>query len=315
MRLRVLRDALTADAVKGASREELLTLVYLFSREGDETSFEEIAEATGIARSRVAAAIALFCEEGVLIECKAPLVTEEFGERVRLGELYEEPSVEVARTIRDEGLASLIDEVARLMKKDSLSTVEAKTVTQLISQYSLSPEYMLLLATHIASISSRLTVTALRDKAIKLALSEITTVEELEKYIETVSLENDIHREFRRVMGIYNHALSPTQKKYFTKWGVEYGFGTPIVTEAYDRAALNAGGSIKYMDKILTEWHKAGCKTVAECIAHSESTKSGAKKAGAAKKPEPVRYGDFDVNDAFERALQRSYGTTSEEGK
>ena len=151
----------------------------------------------------------------------------------------------------------------------------------------------------------------MRDKAISLADKEITTVEELERYVEYASAENDVHREFRRVMGLYGGALSPTQKKYFNRWGLEFGFGAEIVAEAYDMAAINAKGSIKYMDTILTSWHNAGCKTVSECVAHSKSTKAATsvKERGArTKKAEPAKYSSFDVNEAFERALLRSYG-------
>ena len=313
MRLFISREALkSSPAIKTASQEELRTLLALVAREGSELSAESVAEETGILKSRVAAAIALFTEEGVLTSSKEPTITEEFEERLRRGEVAEVTSLDTARTIRDENLASLIDEIARLMKKDSLSTSEIKIITSLASQYSLSPEFLLLLAAHLADTNHRLTATLLRDKALQLFEAEITTVEELERYIESRAAESDVHREFRSVMGLYGGALSETQRKYFNRWGIEFGFGSAIVAEAYDRAALYANRSMKYMDKILTSWHEAGCKTVAECIAHSESTKSEQsaveKKPARQKKPEPVRYGDFDINDAFEKALLRSYG-------
>ena len=321
MRLYISKKALlNSSAMKTASAEELRTLIALFACEGEEISAEEISEKTGIARSRVLATVALFSDEGVVSEGKAsdgPTITEEFEERIRRGELIEESSLSTAKTIRDEGLASLIDEIARLMKKDSLATDEIKIVTGLTAQYSLSPEYLLLLSAHLADTKRRFSLIKLRDKAIKLAEAEVNTVEELERYIETQSAENDIHREFRRVLGLYGGALSPTQKKFFNRWGLEFGFGTAIVAEAYDRAALYADRSMKYMDKILTSWHEAGCKTVAECIAHSETTKAtlqdnSKKKPARKEKSEPTRYGDFDINDAFERALLRSYGESCE---
>ena len=70
------------------------------------------------------------------------------------------------------------------------------------------------------------------------------------------------------------------------------------------------------MDKVLTVWHEAGCKTVEECRALAASEKAKAEKdradSQAARKksktePEKPRYGDFDINDAFKAALERSY--------
>ncbi len=309
-----LRDS---GAIPSATPEELRTLLAVISTGGASLDCEELAATAGISRSRAAAAITFWREEGVISEntdtpCKENgAITEEFEERLRRGELCESTSLESARTIRDERLASLIEEIARLMKKDSLSTSEIKIITGLISEYSLTPEYLLLLAAHIASTGA-LTATKLRDRAIFLATSEVDTLEELEKYIEASSRENDVHREFRSIMGLYSGALSPTQKKYFTRWGIEFGFSSAIVSEAYDRAAVNAGGSIKYMDKILTSWHEAGCKTLSECLAHSAEHKAGEQKSTARAKPRskpaPTRYGDFDVDEAFAKALERSYG-------
>lgn len=316
MRLWVLKSALaTSSAVKTASLEELRTLLSVIAYEGEEVSIEEVAVSSNVVRSRAAAAIALFTEDGIITEtrpvCENPTITEEFEERLRRGELIEESSLETAKTIRDEALASLIDELTRLMTRHSLSSGEVKLITALVQQYGLTPEFVLLLAAHIAS-TSKLTPTKLRDEASRLLEKEITTLEELEKYIECVSAESDVHSEFRRIMGIYGRALSQSEKKFFSRWGIEFGFGTAIVAEAYDMAAMNAKGSMKYMDKILTAWHEAGCKTVSECIAHSTAHKNegapAAEKKASRKKAEPTRYGDFDVQDAFERALLRSYG-------
>ena len=73
------------------------------------------------------------------------------------------------------------------------------------------------------------------------------------------------------------------------------------------------GVSLKYIDTILSRWHACGCKTVAECRAqnerdgHGRTDKKGdvGTKKRAEQKPKFV---DFDVDAAFMRALERSYG-------
>jgi DNA replication protein DnaD len=71
-------------------------------------------------------------------------------------------------------------------------------------------------------------------------------------------------------------------------------------------------GDLRYMDSVLTDWHNAGCKTVSECKARSAARHYTDKSAEPKKRqktdaPTP-RYGNFDVNDAFKKALERSYG-------
>jgi DNA replication protein DnaD len=72
------------------------------------------------------------------------------------------------------------------------------------------------------------------------------------------------------------------------------------------------------MDRVLTNWYDAGCKTVSECRAYSESERAKSKaqqteKKYAKSRPETPRYGNFDVNEAFFNAVERSFGEKEED--
>jgi DnaD/phage-associated family protein len=133
----------------------------------------------------------------------------------------------------------------------------------------------------------------------------------LDEYIQ--NLENGKEWEYRRVLGIYGN-ISKSQKEYIRKWSEDFGYSTEILAEAYDIAMLNTGkGDLRYIDSVLSGWHEAGCKTVGECRAHSETkraerTAKSTEKKYTKSKPEAPRYGEFDINEAFEKALERSYG-------
>ena len=71
-------------------------------------------------------------------------------------------------------------------------------------------------------------------------------------------------------------------------------------------------GDLRYMDRVLTNWFDAGCKTVSECRAYSESERAKSKAAKSEKKyaksrPETPRYGNFDAHEAFLNAVERSF--------
>ena len=142
------------------------------------------------------------------------------------------------------------------------------------------------------------------------------SLEALCVYIEDAKSENGTDKEFRRLFGIWNRKLSRADREYFRRWSEDFGYSTEIVGEAYGiMTANNASGgvSLKYIDTILTHWHEAGCKTVAQCRAEEERSRAEkAEKNGGKigrKKPEAKpKFVDFDVEDAFQRALQRSYG-------
>lgn len=300
-----------------ASREELRVLLLLIEREGDFGSYEELAALCEISPARCKSAIAFWEESGVITkrEKGENVILEEFEERLRAGEIAEEAAVTVAESIRNDNLASMLDECAILMGQACLSNAEIKSVTALYTQYSLSPEYIITLAAYLAG-KGRLTVRALCNKAIDISRTGCDSVEALENYINNKEEGAGAYWEIRRVLGIYGRNLSPSEKSYFRKWSEEFGYSVAIISEAYDIAVLvtsGGRGTLPYMDSVLTSWHEAGCKTVAECKAHSESHKPQKEQTQEPKRraksaPTPPRYGEFDINTAFDNALKRSYG-------
>jgi DNA replication protein DnaD len=73
------------------------------------------------------------------------------------------------------------------------------------------------------------------------------------------------------------------------------------------------------MEKILSDWFDSGCKTLQDCIARSNETKSVLKSEKtkesnpkpSSKKKTP-RYGDFDPEEALKKALERSFSNSEE---
>lgn len=301
-----------------ASEEELRTLLVLIELGGRVESTEKLARVAKISKARAGAALVFWKEAGVICETdSAATITEEFEERIRAGEILEADSVSVAKSIRSSSLAGMISECAELMKRAALNSAEIKSITALYEQYSLSEEYIVMLAAYLAE-GGRLTVTKLVNKAIKLTEREIDTPKLLEEYIVTRESESEAEREFRKLFGIYGRAPSKTEKECFKKWSKDYGYFTDIVGEAYDIAVTSATrGHLKYADKLLTRWYEAGCRTLAECkeryLADEAEKKDKKREDALAKNPpqkkqEQKRYGNFDPKEAFMKAIERSYG-------
>ncbi len=307
------------EAFSDASREELRVLIALVECNGRNVSTEALASMAKTSKARAASSLVFWSEAGVIRETESsdsPTITEEFEERLIKGEIREEDSKAVAKSIRSSALADMISECAQLMNRAVLNTAEIKQLTALHEQYALSEEFILTLAAHLAE-ASKLTVAKLINRAIALTEKEIDTVTALEEYIKMRESDSEAERAFRKLFGIYNRAASKTEKEYFRKWSHDYGYFTEIVGEAYDIAVSNATrGHASYVDKLLTRWYESGCRTVAECRARYESdeaerkNKKDKERKTAKKSPEKEkpRYGDFDAEAAFLKALERSYG-------
>ena len=315
---RVKTDGLLeCEAFADASREELKVLVALIAGAGA----DELPSLLGISSARSASSVSLWRESGVLTE--EELVKVEFDTE-KNDEIEEEPASLVAKDIRDKGLAMLVNEVARLLGRPALSTASVKKIVALHTEYALSEEYILTLAAHLCD-TGKLTVTRLVSEAIKLVEKGIDTADDLLVYTERWRNMTDADARLRRIIGIYNRNLTQSEKEYFNKWVNEYLFSEGIISEAYDRSVKGARGqySAAYMDAILTRWHECGCKTLAECIARSETDKAAIdeekareresrKKAREGAQTTP-RYGAFDAEEALAMALKRSYGSLADD--
>lgn len=298
--------------------EELRVLLALIEKNGSLDSEEELAELSGTSRARAVSALRFWQESGVITPTDPPAVriTDEFEERIQRDEITERTSLEVAATIRDNNLADMINECTALMGRANLSTTDVKKLAALYEQYKLSADYIVTLAAYLAE-KGKLSVTTLVNYATKLSDKEIDTTEALESYMAEKESEGEASYAFRKLFGIYNRSLSKTEKEIFTKWSRDFGYSTDIVGEAYDIATGKVDrGHITYTDRLLSRWHECGCKTLVECreqyekdeaerLSKYEEQKSQKKEAKSQKKKE--RYGDFDVENAFLRALDRSY--------
>ena len=306
-----LLKLLESPAFLEASRDELRVLLALLAK--NTLSADELSIICGISRARAGSAKIFWNELGILTDDGAPSITEEFEERLRSGEITEETSKKVAKDIRDLELKNVIDECARLMNKAVLSSAEIKKIAALRTQYALSDEYILVLAAYLSE-KNKLTTPRLVDEALKLCSKEIDTVEALENHIKICESENGIIKELRNILSLGTRRLSPKEMGLLTKWSKDYGYFTEIITLAYNICVDNIHAvRLSYIDRVLTTWYESGCRTVSECQKKSEEikydfSKKREKKPTAKPATEKTRYGDFDVKDAFKRALERSYG-------
>lgn len=309
-----------------ASREELRVLLALIEANGSVESEAELSAISSTSLARTRSALVLWEEEGVIKRCEAaatatatPTVSEEFESRIELGKITERSTADAAREIRDNNLADLLAEIAEMMEKPALSTEEAKVISALYTQLKLGEEYIVTLAACLAE-KGKLSAQRLGAEAERLVKRGVDCVEELEKYLVTKENESGAEWEFKRLVGIYNRNLSKRERELINKWYYDFGFSDEIIGEAYDIMTMKDPSkiSLPYMDKVLSHWSAEGCRTLDECKRLSEREKAAMEAEKAVAKPPSIprkapatRYGDFDINDAFEKALLRSYGEDS----
>ncbi len=304
--------------LRDCSREELAILILLYAR-GSQTE-EEIAEAMQLRASRVSDALDYLIKGG-LAQRVEDGVCEEFSPRAAADTLAARGGASVAATIRDHALASLLEDCAALLKKPVLERWEIEDITGLYEQYGLGEEFILSLLADMRSRSA-CSVKALVNRAVGLHKQGIDSHEALMHFFEQREEKGEFERTVRRILGI-GGALSDAERALFSKWTEEYGFGEQMIKKAYDVTTMQLGGkrSYEYMDSVLGRWYKSGIHTPEQADAESEKFKAqrdaqdDAPPQKRSRRKETVQYGTFDTMDAFQRALERSYGSDSEKNE
>lgn len=311
----------TSGAFLEASVDELRVLLCIIALGERPVSKEMLAEKCKVSPARVSAAIALWTECGVISTDDCELVIDDPWTTGPSTPIITESKSELAESIRDSGIADMIHECTKMMKKAALNTPNIERLTALVTEEGLSPEYVLLLASHLAPKKEgalELTAFRLARQAKKLIRDGITTVEDLVAYIDEKENIQPFEVEICKIVHRENFYISKQEKKYFDCWINQFAFGLDIIAEAFDICNENCHKYIAgYMNTILKSWFEAGCKTLEECQADREKNRELYKKKAETalrtrKKKETEidtpKYSEFDAEDALMRALARSYG-------
>lgn len=136
----------------------------------------------------------------------------------------------------------------------------------------------------------------------------ITDLPALQEKICSLEKTAEVEGSLRRMFGMGERALTPTEKKKFSTWLYEYQYDLDIITRAFE-VTVDAKGSpnLKYMDAVLANWNRDGLRTLAD-IENSEASFQARKAEKAGKKPAPDGQGSFNTEDFFAAAVRRSFG-------
>ena len=303
------------DCFKEASKDELKILIALKSTEGETVSIEPLAQKLGVSVARIKATIALFEESGVLTQRANDFLAEVEYEFEVKKKTCDTP-LESAKSIRDNNLYELFNEIENIFGK-TLETREIERIESLYTKKGLSVEYILMLAAHQNDTRMTPTIESLVREATRLQANDIDNLESLEIYLKEKADEIAGEAEMRQILGIRGRAFSKSERAFFKKWMHDYCYGTTIIGEAYDITVGATGKlSLSYMDKILTEWHESGCRTLDDCRARvnirkqkrADKVKKSSQKSNKTVEAETPKYTDFNSEDALLKALERSYG-------
>lgn len=111
-----------------------------------------------------------------------------------------------------------------------------------------------------------------------------------------------------RAFGLTDRKPGDAEKEMLERWFQTYGFTRELVLEACNRTMeATHNPSFRYADKILSDWKKAGVKSLRDVAALDEKRRSGRRteegRAPRAARPKTNQFHNFEQRDTDYNAL------------
>lgn len=299
--LDVLADADTAD---------LRVLLYLAGCEADQKEFDaaEAADALLLSESEVRSSLKFWKGAG-LVKSAGKKAAEPSAEQKplrskRKTKLNTEEILKV--TEKNADFKPLLD-MAQQTAGWIFNPGEIEIIARLYSELRLSGEYILAMIGYFVCRREK-SIPYLEQVCYDYAVKKgIATAEALEERLRWLERFEGRAGRIRAMFGIGARDLTADEESILTAWFDTYAFDDDVIRLAYEKTVKQIGkASIAYAGKILTDWHAKGIKTVED--AKNASKKPTKKQSFTAGAKENIATQSFNVDDAFQKALERSYG-------
>ncbi len=262
---------------KGDYLQIYLYILYIWEKDKKTPTIAELAKKLDRDHDVIENAIDFWITAGVLTKCGRgySISTEENAQKVSNKKdrgtsksgLRERPSYTSAEidavAAKNKGVDTLFKQAEEILGR-ILSPSDFELIYSFVDWLGLPVEVVIMLLQYAAS-RGKTAKRYLETVAIDWADKGIDNFESAEEYIREIELKLSNEGKIRGILGIYDRALTQTEKKYIKAWTFEKDIPSELVAEAYDRTVVATGKlSWQYMNKILLSWCDEGLKTVDE---------------------------------------------------
>ncbi len=197
----------------------------------------------------------------------------------------------------------LIDECQKLTGKSLFNPHERNKIVALHDYLGLSAEYILSVFNYCKrayGYGTRTTIPYIVKTIYSIYDKGIDTEEKLYEYLKFREEYDSYEGKVLRIFGIQRKP-SAKEEAVIENWMKTYAMTMDMVEYAYE-ITVNATNkaSIPYANKIMLNWHKAGCTTLEQAKELEFNYKKKQEQVAASQS-------SFDTDEFFEAALKHSY--------
>lgn len=208
----------------------------------------------------------------------------------------EDTNIDLLNELNNNSIKGMLQDIEKLLGR-TLSPKEMSTYIGWQKEFNFSPELILLLIQYAVS-KGKTNYRYIEKIALSWHDSKIKSVEDAQTYI---TKHEDKWIKIRKILdylGIKDAEIMKPQEQLLTKWLESFDFPLDVIFRASDICFNRISKTdFKYIDAILTNWFKAGIKTLTD-VDTKDIKKPPYKKQ---------KNGNFNNKDNFNNYNQRKY--------
>ena len=283
-----------------ASENDVKVIIYLYSEFPDgfeDSAAAEVASALGISEQEAVFAIAYWRGAGIIESAKSIAPKEPSKPTLPKPSRIIYPAQQVAQAIESvPGMKSLVDCCQRHFGK-LFNPSQLSMLYSFYDSLGFGVDILMLVAEHCA-ITDKKSLPYMEKVLITLSDNGITAYEDVESYLAKRLEYTTNEGKLRKLCGFSSRELTPGEKKIVSVWFNEWSVDFSLIEKAYEKTVdAIAKPSLKYMNKIISDWHENGITDV-DMI--GKKTADGGEKS-------------HDVEEFFRIAVARTMGTAPDE--
>ena len=310
-------DSKKARAISGADETDLRVLVtaLLSAEKGYDT--QAIVETTGLDASDVNASVKYWKGAGLVClsdtkegKIKTGETAAHKGGVITHSGVEEYTNEELVGILESNVRPAFVDEAQKVMGK-MFNKNEVGKLIGIVDQLGFEEEAVLAILAYCVRLEKK-SVSYAEKIAVTFHDQDISRADEVHAQIDYLERCNSNIEKIRGIFGFGGRALTATEKKYFTAWTEELGFDLDIIRRAYELTVDSIHEPVpKYTNKILTNWHENGLKTLDEVekfIISDRPEPKAAVSVRPSRQPMANQRSGKEVDDWFEQRLRKQFG-------
>ena len=304
--------------MKEMPEEAIKLYIYLIYLETNQINvdIDQIAKDINLSLKEVKASFEYMQEKGIVIAVEEGYYLVDIQEKEMI-ELYT-PKVTSNKDMieknqkKNNGREKIITAIESMYFSGNMKAEWYKKIIFWFEKYNFSNETMLGIFSH-CFVDEVKPIAYVETVVKSMADKGVITINDLTKQITNYDKKIKIIKYIRTELNILKPLTKP-QERIVEKWIFDYEYDKEQIKLVIDKTVNAQNAGFNYLDKIITEWHQQGLKTVEEILQYEKENKEKIeekKKEKNSKKStnntssnnienrEQRKYEDFQVFDLF----------------